>query len=155
MAIVLCPECKWEVSDRAHYCPHCGNPLNPISQEHQIDVPKPKIYGEEYYNTQLKKNEKAVLPIRIVGWFNLIMGTIFLFAGLFILSIIFLPVGFFCITGKPKMVKAGVMSDNTICCPRCGSTEMVAIPMKRSGSLYRESEGQWMCKKCGTEFVTK
>ncbi|MBR0229298.1 MAG: zinc ribbon domain-containing protein [Clostridia bacterium] len=130
MAIVLCPECKWEVSDRAHYCPHCGNPLNtnPISQKQQIDIPKPIIYGEKYYNTQLKKINKSLIPFRILGWFGLIIGFICLLAGFFIPALIFLPGAFICITSKPAdKVKAGVMSDNTICCPRCGSTEMAAI----------------------------
>ncbi|MBR3108561.1 MAG: zinc ribbon domain-containing protein [Clostridia bacterium] len=158
MALILCPECKREVSDRAHQCPHCGNPLNmnPLSQEKQIDVPKPIIYGEEYYNTQLKKNDSSLIPIRILGWFGLIIGIICLFTGAFILAIIFLPGAIICITGKPKMVKAGVMSDNTICCPRCGSTEIAANSnTKRSSSIYIESKGQWMCKKCGTEFETR
>ena len=27
MALIPCPECKREVSDKAASCPHCGNPL--------------------------------------------------------------------------------------------------------------------------------
>jgi len=27
MALIACPECKHEVSDKASSCPHCGNPL--------------------------------------------------------------------------------------------------------------------------------
>jgi len=28
MALINCPECKTEISDKAKSCPHCGNPLN-------------------------------------------------------------------------------------------------------------------------------
>jgi hypothetical protein len=27
MALILCPECAREISDRAGVCPHCGNPM--------------------------------------------------------------------------------------------------------------------------------
>lgn len=27
MAMIRCPECDQRISDRASYCPHCGNPL--------------------------------------------------------------------------------------------------------------------------------
>ncbi|MBR3108559.1 MAG: zinc ribbon domain-containing protein [Clostridia bacterium] len=58
MALILCPKCKREVSDKAHHCPHCGNPLNipPIAQEQKNDVPKPKIYGNA--------KKKALKPLR-------------------------------------------------------------------------------------------
>lgn len=28
MALINCPECRKEVSDRAAACPHCGNPMS-------------------------------------------------------------------------------------------------------------------------------
>lgn len=29
MALVRCPECERQVSDRAYTCPHCGYPVRP------------------------------------------------------------------------------------------------------------------------------
>lgn len=29
MALIQCPECSKEISDKAAACPHCGNPLTP------------------------------------------------------------------------------------------------------------------------------
>ena len=28
MALISCPECGKEISDKAFACPHCGNPMN-------------------------------------------------------------------------------------------------------------------------------
>ena len=33
MALISCPECKKEISDRAHSCPSCGFPLDEYFQE--------------------------------------------------------------------------------------------------------------------------
>jgi len=36
MALISCPECGKEISDKAFACPHCGNPMNPQPQQ-QVD----------------------------------------------------------------------------------------------------------------------
>lgn len=33
MALISCPECGKEISDKAFACPHCGNPMNPQAQQ--------------------------------------------------------------------------------------------------------------------------
>jgi len=33
MALINCPECKKEISDKAQSCPHCGCPINAIKVE--------------------------------------------------------------------------------------------------------------------------
>ena len=40
MALILCPECKGEVSDQAASCPHCGYPLPepPVAFTPPLDV---------------------------------------------------------------------------------------------------------------------
>lgn len=40
MALISCPECKSEVSDRAASCLHCGYPLPPVT-EAPVDGPEP------------------------------------------------------------------------------------------------------------------
>jgi hypothetical protein len=37
MAIINCPECNKEVSDRARACPNCGNPMG-VASESRPDV---------------------------------------------------------------------------------------------------------------------
>lgn len=39
MALINCPECKREISDKANTCPNCGNPIND---------PKPIIVKKDY-----------------------------------------------------------------------------------------------------------
>lgn len=36
MALVKCSECQKEISDKAESCPHCGNPINAISQKVEV-----------------------------------------------------------------------------------------------------------------------
>lgn len=33
MALIKCPECGKEISDRAVSCPHCGYPIKNLSRE--------------------------------------------------------------------------------------------------------------------------
>lgn len=40
MAIVSCPECGGNVSDRADKCPHCGNPMNVLPPVPPVSVPQ-------------------------------------------------------------------------------------------------------------------
>ena len=30
MALMICPECGGQVSDKAHTCPHCGYPIEEL-----------------------------------------------------------------------------------------------------------------------------
>lgn len=38
MALIICPECNKEVSDRAKACPHCGFPLNEIQADPILEI---------------------------------------------------------------------------------------------------------------------
>ena len=41
MALINCPECGKEISDKAASCPHCGNPMNqPVQDEEYLCCPK-------------------------------------------------------------------------------------------------------------------
>lgn len=44
MALILCPECKREISDAAQSCPHCGHPISSNSKTpQQVEVTSIKI----------------------------------------------------------------------------------------------------------------
>lgn len=52
MALIECPECKKEISDKATSCPHCGfpmSPASPVSLSEDKPAPDPvkseKLYG--------------------------------------------------------------------------------------------------------------
>lgn len=42
MALIKCPECEKEVSDKASSCPHCGNP---ISETHMVHTNRYGLWG--------------------------------------------------------------------------------------------------------------
>lgn len=41
MALIICPECKKEISDQASVCPNCGFPLSKPELTVPIPVDKP------------------------------------------------------------------------------------------------------------------
>lgn len=55
MALIKCPECGREISDKAGKCPHCGCPLQ--KQEDKVIVPK---------NVFFKKNKWIILAIALI-----------------------------------------------------------------------------------------
>lgn len=63
MALIMCTECKKEISDKAPICPHCGMPqqLGPTHQEHvQVATSTTKFKGIDY-----KKNGKFIAAATI------------------------------------------------------------------------------------------
>jgi uncharacterized membrane protein YvbJ len=52
MALIKCPECQKEVSDKAISCPNCGNPITE-------DSPSKKFYQIE--NWEPRKEHKALI----------------------------------------------------------------------------------------------
>lgn len=49
MALIICPECKKEISDKSNYCIHCGYPLenlNMICRIHGVDYDLSQIHNK-------------------------------------------------------------------------------------------------------------
>lgn len=44
MALIECPECRKEISENAHACPNCGNP---ISESNTKQQPKVEVQGQK------------------------------------------------------------------------------------------------------------
>lgn len=82
MALISCPECGKEISDKAYACPHCGNPMNP--QPQQIQQPQPEEYlccpkcGSRELHAEHKgfSGGKALIGAVAVGGLGLLAGTI-------------------------------------------------------------------------------
>ena len=68
MALISCPECKKQVSDKARSCPHCGCPIEEIKEETvEVTVEEPK-------ETHTTSNEQVlVCPSTFPE--NLMIGT--------------------------------------------------------------------------------
>lgn len=80
MALINCPECGKEMSDRAESCPQCGMPINEIKAAlGKPDVNTPKI--------QLKEGKNGMPQW---GWILIIVGSLLIVGGIV----------FFCFMGK-------------------------------------------------------
>ena len=66
MALLKCPECQHDVSDKAAACPHCGYPINsPTSTKPRIRNGKPTKLPNGY-GTIYKLPGKRSKPFRAV-----------------------------------------------------------------------------------------
>lgn len=45
MALIKCPECQLQVSDKALSCPHCGYPINQVAIQRHYKKPGKKETG--------------------------------------------------------------------------------------------------------------
>lgn len=79
LALINCPECNKEISDKAPACPNCGNPMKdtesePVSQQELLHCPKCD-------STNLKTNDKGFsLGKAAVG--GVLLGGVGLLAGM-------------------------------------------------------------------------
>lgn len=78
MALIKCPECGSEISDKAVSCPHCGAPLN------RANTPKPSPqssndYSNKYRTPKPDNNSGKVSALSIVSLILSIIGCTYLF----------------------------------------------------------------------------
>ncbi len=158
MALMVCPECKGTVSDKATLCPHCGFPIAKenadyskiVFQGETIDVgPAIKRLHDEndetlaefelidaYSDTAIPYSEnttKAMMKM-VIQNYKQIYGE--------------LPSCF--LTSQPKAQPK---------CPTCGSTRLIkkgvagrAIDGFVFGRLSVEGRAQFICQDCGYQF---
>ena len=82
MALIKCPECGKEISDKANACPNCGNPMN--QQPQQVLQPQQEEYlccprcGSRELHAEHKgfSGGKALAGALITGGIGLLAGTI-------------------------------------------------------------------------------
>lgn len=76
MALIKCPECGKEISDKAIACPNCGNPMNQqAQQEEYLCCPK---CGSRELHAEHKgfSGGKALAGALVTGGIGLLAGTI-------------------------------------------------------------------------------
>lgn len=113
MALINCPECGKEVSDKADVCIHCGYPLQDETQSNKEDVP---AYLSEVKGLVLSGDKvKAIKLLRENTSYDLAEAIAYVDK---------LEQGqdFSPIT-KPKTV-------NEVKCPKCGSTQIQMVQRK-------------------------
>lgn len=76
MALITCPECGKEISDKAAACPHCGNPMNTQNQQEEY-LCCPKCGSRELHaQHQGFSGGKALAGALLTGGIGLLAGTI-------------------------------------------------------------------------------
>ena len=77
MALINCPECGKEISDKATYCPNCGNPINQQPQQAEEYLCCPKCGSRELHAEHKGfSGGKALTGALLVGGIGLLAGTI-------------------------------------------------------------------------------
>ena len=130
MALIICPECGAEVSDRAPACPSCGYPL--------VEDGHPTIRERSTPLGASKRNPIIGTVLIIVGLLSILLG-IFLMG--FIFGIIFVISGIIELGAGVRFFKAGapckcpycggrgvaVFTDKTYRCPTCKKVSTVDV----------------------------
>lgn len=78
MALIKCPECGKEVSDRATACPNCGHPIATENQGGKTfpPAPEPRVYTQQEKKPKkpLRKGEKVLIIIIALACISIVIG---------------------------------------------------------------------------------
>ena len=61
MALIKCPECGKEVSDKAAACIHCGCPIQKVHTEQQYAPPTQEVYEEDSATVGMVQRDKLLV----------------------------------------------------------------------------------------------
>lgn len=67
MALIPCPECKTEVSDKAGACPRCGNPMNPRAQGIAVETKGRQVVTTQQTAKPYKLAQAVGVVLAIAG----------------------------------------------------------------------------------------
>ncbi len=78
MAIIRCPQCNEDVSDKAKYCPHCNYQLNKYDEVEKL---RNRFNGtstnlRDINNPVAKKFNFLVMTMKIIGYFSAFISLI-------------------------------------------------------------------------------
>ena len=111
MALINCPECGREISDKAASCPHCGVPITA-----QVEQSPESTHG--FRETQLgdvKKGSGSIFAI-LFGLMIMCAGFVCIMVGEFAAALIAIVVGLVMMILGAKLIK-GLRAGK---CPYCG-----------------------------------
>lgn len=154
MALIKCPECDKEVSDKSKVCIHCGYPL--INTECVIDG---KVYDLSDAMTIILSGElvKGIKEIREKTSLGLPEAKVLAEE---IRSIKEIPKTYNPQSDTQKEVSKNTVEQQTITCPYCKSTDVkkitVASKVAHTAVFGIFSMGrnckQWHCNNCKSDF---
>ena len=157
MAIVNCPECKKEVSDKARSCPHCGCPLSENESKSFNDdiLCCPKCMSRELHAEKSGfSGGKATVGLALVGTVGLLAGTI----GSRDIKITCLKCGNQFNAGEARIVKNGKSASNLdqrIIAMLCNGDTVGATSLYRDETKCEYSEAQSHIYKLLVDEVPK
>lgn len=78
MAIVRCPQCNGDVSDKAKNCPHCNYQLNKYDEVERLrnSVSVSSNNNRNAFNPVAKKFNLVVMIMKVLGYFSAFIGLI-------------------------------------------------------------------------------
>lgn len=149
MALIKCPECGKEISDKAVQCIHCGFPLDQNNDicvidgvAHDLALIKEKLLSANRNNSDMINQISEELAYKV--------GSISIYAGRELANII-LETGEIPKTYDGSHLTLKSNRDSKICCPKCGSTQITT-----GARGYSIVSGFWgsnktvnRCAKCG------
>lgn len=180
MALIKCPECGGNVSDKAYSCIHCGYPISNLSANNKVNdeiyentecIIEGKKYNLVSVLESIRKNDdntaeqilKSTIPnLTFRDQCNLVI---------IMRSTDKIPKEFNSQIGKEtvskllnqmminekreKLRKKGINPDAPAACPKCGSTQFSTL--QRGHSLIfgwlGSGEPQNVCQKCGYKWT--
>lgn len=152
MALIICPECGKEISDKAIQCINCGFPLQEIENTYVSHTNTCKINGDEYdlsrviesvrnNKNDFKQKEAHKILADITGLSSPDRGRLLYI----ILKNDKIPQSY-----NSGDFKKPVDNGTPKSCPKCGSTEFT--PLRKKFSLltgFATNKVDMVCSKCG------
>ena len=134
MALISCPECSKEISDKAQSCPHCGHPINNTNSKYRIiivgyhDTDTSACAGlTETFNIHLEYNELMDIlnncPYTIVECDTVEEANLYARK----LQRWGIDIEIINPNGQHEYIDTNIVS-----CPKCGSTNIQIVPRKWS-----------------------
>lgn len=155
MALIKCPECGKDVSNKATACIHCGYPLDDIMLEnicvvdgvpHDLTDIKKKLL-----NTDLENKEEEKKLVRELGS---LIGTISLRASYELAQIIVSTGNVPATYDGSHLTVRSKKDDGKIHCPKCDSTNIVTGQRGYSiiTGFWGSNRTMNRCAKCGYKW---
>lgn len=134
MALINCPECNKEISDKAVSCPNCGYPMKTDESKSAYSY-----NGQQYDISQIQWLLEQGEPIKEIKEFRILTG-----AGL--------AEAKNAIDNLPRL-SAQEVENLEIRCPKCGSSAFDMISRKRGifGGLTGNKTDR-VCRNCKYKF---
>lgn len=78
MAIIRCPQCNGDVSDKAKNCPHCNYQLNKYDEVERLknSITVSSNNNRTNFNQVAKKFNLVVMIMKVLGYFSAFVGLI-------------------------------------------------------------------------------